>query len=81
MESEGKPIDLPTLEYIHTHKTGGLILASVQVGALLGGVLAAVGALTAWLLLRAPQDLARRGGNHPAWVLMYLLLLGLVKVY
>ena len=37
MESEGKDIDFPTLEYIHTHKTGGLILASVQVGALLGG--------------------------------------------
>jgi geranylgeranyl diphosphate synthase type II len=37
MESEGKEIDFPTLEYIHTHKTGGLILASVKVGALLGG--------------------------------------------
>ena len=37
MESEGKDIDFPTLEYIHTHKTGGLILAAVQVGALLGG--------------------------------------------
>jgi len=37
MESEGKEIDFPTLEYIHTHKTGGLILASVQAGALLGG--------------------------------------------
>jgi geranylgeranyl diphosphate synthase type II len=37
MESEGLEIDFPTLEYIHTHKTGGLILASVQIGALLGG--------------------------------------------
>ncbi len=37
MESEGQTVDFPTLEYIHTHKTGGLILASVQVGALLGG--------------------------------------------
>lgn len=37
MESEGQEIDFPTLEYIHTHKTGGLILASVQAGALLGG--------------------------------------------
>ncbi len=37
MESEGQEVDFPTLEYIHTHKTGGLILASVQVGALLGG--------------------------------------------
>lgn len=37
MESEGQEVDFPTLEYIHTHKTGGLILASVQVGGLLGG--------------------------------------------
>ncbi len=37
MESEGQEVDFPTLEYIHTHKTGGLILASVQVGAILGG--------------------------------------------
>lgn len=34
MESEGKDIDFPTLEYIHTHKTGTLIRASVRVGAL-----------------------------------------------
>lgn len=37
MQSEGQTIDFPTLEYIHTHKTGALILASVQTGALLGG--------------------------------------------
>ena len=37
MESEGKKIDFPTLEYIHTHKTGALILASIQAGALIGG--------------------------------------------
>ncbi|KIH76458.1 farnesyl-diphosphate synthase [Geoalkalibacter ferrihydriticus] len=37
MESEGKEIDFPTLEYIHTRKTGALMLASVQCGALLGG--------------------------------------------
>ncbi|HEY5672582.1 MAG TPA: farnesyl diphosphate synthase [Malonomonas sp.] len=37
MESEGKPIDLPTLEYIHTHKTGALILAAIESGAILGG--------------------------------------------
>ena len=37
MESEGKAIDLPTLEYIHTHKTGALILAAIQCGALIGG--------------------------------------------
>jgi geranylgeranyl diphosphate synthase type II len=34
MESEGREIDSPTLEYIHTHKTGALIRASVRVGAL-----------------------------------------------
>ncbi len=33
MESEGREIDFPTLEYIHTHKTGALIRASVRVGA------------------------------------------------
>lgn len=38
MESEGKTeIDLPTVQYIHTHKTGALIKASVLSGALLGG--------------------------------------------
>lgn len=38
MESEGKPdIDLPTVQYIHTHKTGALIKASVKAGAILGG--------------------------------------------
>ena len=37
MEAEGKETDLPTLEYIHTHKTGALILAAIQCGALIGG--------------------------------------------
>ncbi len=37
MESEGQEIDFATLEYIHTHKTGALILASIQCGALIGG--------------------------------------------
>lgn len=38
MESEGKSdIDLPTVHYIHTHKTGALITASVVAGALAGG--------------------------------------------
>jgi geranylgeranyl diphosphate synthase type II len=32
IESEGKEIDLPTLEYLHTHKTGKMILASIKVG-------------------------------------------------
>ncbi len=34
MQSENREIDFPTLEYIHTHKTGALIRASVRVGAL-----------------------------------------------
>ncbi len=37
MESEGEQIDLPTLEYIHTHKTGALILAAIEIGAIIGG--------------------------------------------
>jgi len=36
MESEGKDVDFPTLEYIHTHKTGALLRASVRVGAIYG---------------------------------------------
>jgi len=36
VESEGKEVDLPTLEYIHTHKTGALILVSIRLGATLG---------------------------------------------
>jgi len=37
MESEGNPVDFATLQYIHTRKTGALILASIQAGAWLGG--------------------------------------------
>jgi len=37
IESEGKEIDLPTLEYLHTHKTGKMIQVSIKVGARLGG--------------------------------------------
>jgi geranylgeranyl diphosphate synthase type II len=36
MQSEGKPVDFATLQYIHTRKTGALFLASIQVGAWLG---------------------------------------------
>jgi len=39
IESEGKTVDLPTVQYIHTHKTGAMILASVRVGARLGGAM------------------------------------------
>ncbi|MZP28447.1 geranyl transferase [Heliobacterium undosum] len=37
MESENKQIDFATMEYIHAHKTGALIRASLRIGALLGG--------------------------------------------
>lgn len=37
IESEGKEVTPSMLEYIHTHKTGALILASVRTGAKLGG--------------------------------------------
>ncbi len=37
MESEGKEIEFPTLEYIHTRKTGALMLAAIQAGGLIGG--------------------------------------------
>jgi geranylgeranyl diphosphate synthase type II len=38
MESEGRhDVDIATLSYIHTHKTGALIRASVRCGAILGG--------------------------------------------
>ena len=34
---QGKDIEPPILEYIHTHKTGALITASVVMGAIVGG--------------------------------------------
>ena len=37
MEAEDKPVDATTLEFIHRHKTGALIRASAEVGALIGG--------------------------------------------
>jgi geranylgeranyl diphosphate synthase type II len=37
VESEGKGVDLPTVQFIHARKTGTMILASVRVGAKLGG--------------------------------------------
>lgn len=36
IESEGKEITFPVLEYIHIHKTGELIRAAVRCGAMLG---------------------------------------------
>ncbi len=37
LASEGKAVDAGTMEYIDTHKTGALLLASVRLGALLAG--------------------------------------------
>jgi len=34
---EGRPADLPTLEFIHSHKTGSLFIASAEVGGWLSG--------------------------------------------
>ena len=37
MEYQKKDLDLPTIEYINTHKSGALIAVSLRAGALLGG--------------------------------------------
>ena len=37
MESQGQPVTPETLQYIHAHKTGALLLASVLAGAMLSG--------------------------------------------
>jgi geranylgeranyl diphosphate synthase type II len=37
IETQGNSFDLSLLEYIHTHKTGALIVGSVKAGAILGG--------------------------------------------
>ena len=37
IQSEGKVMDFPVVEFIHTHKTGALITSSVASGAILGG--------------------------------------------
>jgi len=37
IQSEGREIDISLLDYIHRHKTGALITASVVSGAVIGG--------------------------------------------
>jgi geranylgeranyl diphosphate synthase type II len=37
VETQGMSFDLPLLEYIHTHKTGALIVGAIRAGAILGG--------------------------------------------
>jgi len=34
--AEGEPVDLPLLQFIHSHKTGALIRASCEIGAVVG---------------------------------------------
>ena len=38
IESEGKEIDLPTLQYIHTHKTGKLLMLPIEAACIIAGV-------------------------------------------
>ncbi|MCK5780756.1 MAG: polyprenyl synthetase family protein [Psychrilyobacter sp.] len=38
IESEGKKIDLPTLQYIHTHKTGKLLMLPIECGCIIAGI-------------------------------------------
>lgn len=38
IESEGKEIDLPTLQYIHTHKTGKLLMLPIECACIIAGV-------------------------------------------
>ncbi|MDP2688838.1 MAG: polyprenyl synthetase family protein [Deltaproteobacteria bacterium] len=37
IDSEGKEVSFPVLEYIHIHKTGELMLAAIRCGGILGG--------------------------------------------
>ena len=53
----------------HTILTGHRVLLAI-----LGAILAAWGAYTAYLLVRNPDDLARVE-NHPSWTHMYLMMM------
>ena len=37
LECENRKVDLATVEYMHIHKTGALLSASLEIGAILGG--------------------------------------------
>lgn len=37
LESENKPVDIETVDFIHKHKTAALIIASMRSGAIIGG--------------------------------------------
>ena len=38
IESEGREIDLPTLQYIHTHKTGKLLMLPIECACIIAGI-------------------------------------------
>lgn len=62
----------------------GWLHAPLASFAILGGVLFLLGAFTGWLLVRDPQRLGNER-NHPAWTMMYVLMMcaqaGLALVY
>lgn len=65
----------PFLLYVPMAAAGLMDLSLVRAG-VLAGVLAVGGLVTARALLADPAELTERGGNHPAWIGMYLLMLG-----
>jgi geranylgeranyl diphosphate synthase type II len=68
--AEGKQVDAETLQFIHTHKTGALISASCEIGALLaGGHSEEVTALAAYgesvgLAFQIADDLLNEGSSE-----------------
>ena len=52
MEAEGQPVEAPTLDFIHSHKTGALIVAAAR----LGGHVADAPAETMAMLTRYAED-------------------------
>lgn len=66
---------LPFLLYVPLALAGLLSIDVLRAG-VLSGALVLAGLWTARALLADPGELAKRGGNHPAWIGMYLLMLG-----
>ncbi len=66
---------LPFLLYPALGALGWLDVSTARLW-ILGGVLAVLGTAVGYLLLRDPEGLSVRGGNHAAWTGMYLLALG-----
>lgn len=69
LESVGKSLDLETLEYIHSHKTGSLFISAAEIGALIGGARRAeMTAITAYaknlgLAFQVTDDLLDHSGS------------------